>query len=94
MGTSINKHRAEIESIDTQLVLLLNRRANLVIKIGILKRRAGVPLYDASRERSVLLRACQMNVGPMDNRAITKIFQRVMYEMRRITSQLQKVSSE
>jgi chorismate mutase-like protein len=83
---SLESWRAEIDSIDAELLRLLNKRASLVMEIGRLKLRAGVPFYDPTREQNILARANQINIGPMDKRAITKIFRRIIFESRRIAS--------
>jgi chorismate mutase-like protein len=86
VNVGLESWRAEIDSIDAELLRLLNKRASLVVEIGRLKRRVGVPFYDPHRERNILARAHRINIGPMDKRAITKIFRRIMFESRRIAS--------
>lgn len=81
---SIEDWRAQIDEIDGELLRLLNRRASLAVQIGALKRHAGLPLYDAARERDVLARTCRDNRGPLDERAVTRIFRRVIRESRRV----------
>jgi chorismate mutase len=66
------------------LLRLLNTRARLAVQIGVLKRRAGLPIEDAERERDVLARACRANAGPLDERAVTEIFRRIIIESRRL----------
>ncbi|MFN2494249.1 MAG: chorismate mutase, partial [Pyrinomonadaceae bacterium] len=46
--------RTEIDEIDRELLRLLNRRARLAMKVGALKRVAGLPCCDPDRERVVL----------------------------------------
>ncbi|MDT7780050.1 MAG: chorismate mutase [Acidobacteriota bacterium] len=81
---SIEDWRAQIDEIDGELLRLLNRRASLAAQIGALKRHAGLPLYDAGRERDVLARACRDNRGPLDEGAVARIFRRVIRESRRV----------
>lgn len=81
---SIEDRRAQIDEVDGELLRLLNRRASLAAQIGALKRHAGLPLYDAERERDVIARACRDNCGPLDERAIAEIFRRVIRESRRV----------
>ena len=81
---SIEDRRAQIDEIDRELLRLLNRRASLAAQIGALKRRAGLPLYDADRERDVLARACRDNQGPLDDCAVAEIFRHVIRESRRV----------
>jgi chorismate mutase len=84
MGLKIEDCRAEIDIIDGELVRLLNMRARLAVEIGVLKRCAALPLYDPDRERGVLARACRANDGPLDDRAVIKIFRRIIGESRRV----------
>lgn len=81
---SIQDWRAQIDEVDGELLRLLNRRAGLAAQIGALKRSAGLPLYDAERERDVIARACRDNKGPLDERAVIEIFRRVIRESRRV----------
>jgi len=75
--------REKIDEIDDELVILLNRRAELVLKLGELKKLAHTPIYDSNRERKILERACLVNKGPFDQLAIKKIFRCIMRESRR-----------
>lgn len=84
MGTTISDWRAQIDMIDTELLRLLNRRAQLAIEIGALKRRDASPLCDPVRERQVLIRVHGANGGPLDDEAVTKIFRCIIDESRRI----------
>lgn len=76
--------RTEIDEIDRELLRLLNRRARLAMKVGALKRVAGLPCCDPDRERVVLTTLRQANTGPLDHRAITKVFRRIIGESRRV----------
>lgn len=81
---NIQDWRAEIDEIDRTLLQLLNRRARLALKVGALKRVAGLPCCDPERERTVLLTLQQANDGPLDQRAVAKLFRRIIRESRRI----------
>ncbi|HKZ76932.1 MAG TPA: chorismate mutase [Pyrinomonadaceae bacterium] len=83
---SIEDWRAEIDEIDDQLIRLLNTRARLAAKIGGLKQRAGLPLNDAEREQRVVARMQTNNPGPLDDDAVSKLFQCIIRESRRVES--------
>jgi chorismate mutase len=85
---NIEYWRTEIDEIDRELLRLLNRRARLAMKVGTLKRAAGLPYCDPERERVVLGRLQQANTGPLDQRAITKLFRRIINESRRVESEV------
>jgi chorismate mutase len=81
---TIEDWRAEINAIDSELLRLLNERARLAVKVGEKKKVAGLSVCDHKREREVIERAQQANEGPLDERAILKIFRRVIFESKRI----------
>ncbi len=79
---NIEYWRTEIDELDRELLRLLNRRARLAMKVGALKRAAGLPCCDPERERAVLRDLQKANAGPLDGRAITKLFRRIIRESR------------
>jgi chorismate mutase-like protein len=81
---TIEDWRLEIDAIDSKLLVLLNERASLAVKVGQSKRLAGIALYDPAREEEVIERARQANPGPLDNQAIEELFGSIIRESRRI----------
>jgi chorismate mutase len=80
----IEHWRREIDDIDAELLRLLNMRARLALKVGALKQAADLPYCDPERERSVLKRLREINDGPLDERAVGKVFRRIIHESRRV----------
>lgn len=80
----IEHWRNEIDEIDREILRLLNMRARLAIKVGALKKAADLPFCDPERERYVLGRLQDLNDGPLDERAIGKLFRRIILESRRV----------
>ena len=78
--------RKEIDEIDVELLRLLNVRARLALKVGALKKAASLPITDIERERVVLQRLREINSGPLDQRAVDKLFRRIILESKRIES--------
>jgi chorismate mutase len=79
--------RAEIDRLDEVLVRLLDRRARCAYAIGRAKQTDGRPVYEPGREAAVLAHVRQVNAaleGPLDDAAITRLFERVIDEARRI----------
>ena len=76
--------RKEIDEIDAEVLRLLNMRARLALKVGALKRASRLPFCDPDRERYVLHRLQDLNTGPLDDRAVHKLFRRIIRESRRI----------
>lgn len=76
--------RKEIDEVDAELLRLLNVRARLALKVGALKKSARLPFCDPDRERYILTRLRDINTGPLDDRAVYKLFRRIIRESRRI----------
>lgn len=84
----IEHWRKEIDDIDAELLRLLNMRARLALKVGSLKQAADLPFCDPDRERHVLRRMQEINSGPLDERAVGKVFRRIIRESRRVESEV------
>ena len=82
----IETWRKEIDEVDVELLRLLNIRARLALKVGALKKAASLPITDLDRERVVLQRLQELNSGPLDDRAVDKLFRRIILESKRIES--------
>ncbi len=85
---NIEYWRAEIDEIDRELLQLLNRRARLAMKVGALKRTAGLPCCDPEREHVVLTTLQKANTGPLDQSAVAKVFRRIIVESRRVEERI------
>ncbi|MGH9968163.1 MAG: chorismate mutase [Pyrinomonadaceae bacterium] len=84
---NIEYWRTEIDEVDRELLRLLNRRARLAMKVGALKRAAGLPCCDPERERVVLHTLQQANTGPLTHHTVTKLFRRIIRESRVVEAQ-------
>ena len=82
----IEHWRKEIDDIDAELLRLLNQRARLALKVGALKQAAQLPYCDPERERTVLERLLEINAGPLDERAVDRVFRSIIRESRRVQS--------
>lgn len=74
--------RAEIDDLDRQLLKIFNRRAELALAIGALKKERGLPIYDPEREKRIFTRVRTENPGPLDDEAVVRLFERVVDESR------------
>jgi len=81
---NINDWRTTIDDIDRRLVELLSQRAHAAHEIGRLKRDLGLPIYEPDRERSVFENARKANKGPLPDRDLQRIYERIMDVMRHI----------
>src|SRR5438128_2410896 len=76
--------RKKIDELDRKLVELLSERAQAAHEIGKLKRDATMPIYEPDRERNVFENVQRINKGPLPNRELLRIYERVMDVMRQI----------
>jgi chorismate mutase/prephenate dehydratase len=85
----MDEWRNEIDAIDAEIVNLINRRALIAQKIGILKAKAGLPIVDLEREEAILRNACARSgggsgKGVLENDSIARIFKRIIQECRQV----------
>jgi prephenate dehydratase/chorismate mutase len=90
---SIKDRRAEIDAIDSELLRLLNARANLALRVGETKKSAGLDLCDSGREREVIERVCRANDGPLNERSVARLFRSIIRESRLAEERLMKDTS-
>ncbi|HXF43641.1 MAG TPA: chorismate mutase [Pyrinomonadaceae bacterium] len=81
--------RKVIDSIDEQIVTLLNRRAAEVRKIARLKANNGVPPVDLDREKEVFKRIIAENNGYIPEASLLRIYARIIRESRKLQEALQ-----
>ena len=80
----IGKHRAVIDSLDEQIVTLLNKRAEQSLAIRALKPEAQMGLYDPKREEEIFVRLEGFNEGPMYNDDLREIYGTILKVMKEI----------
>ncbi|MBI2834642.1 MAG: chorismate mutase [Acidobacteria bacterium] len=80
----MDKLRARIDELDEALVALLNERASCALDIGALKQSLGLEIYQPERESQVLRHVRSVNQGPLTLEAITRLFERIIDEARRL----------
>jgi chorismate mutase len=78
----ISDWRRKIDDVDRKLVELLSQRAQAVHEIGKLKAGSGLPVYEPDREKVVLENARKANGGPLPDRGLIRIFERIIDVMR------------
>jgi chorismate mutase len=84
----ISDWRCRIDKIDRKIVELLNQRAQAAYEIGLVKRDAGLPIYEPDREQAVFANAQKANSGPLSHRDLLRIFERIIDIMRQIQGQV------
>lgn len=80
--------RAEIDSIDKQLVELLNKRAQCARKVGEVKGRVNAPVFRPERENVVIRNAAANNRGPLPSEALGRIFREIMSACRSLEEKI------
>lgn len=74
----LKKLRETVDRIDSEILSLLNRRANVILEIGRLKKKLKTSVYVPEREADVYQKISAKNKGPLSNKSITAIFREVM----------------
>jgi chorismate mutase/prephenate dehydratase len=70
--------RDEIDSVDRELLLLLNRRAALANEVGELKRAEGSAVFRPEREAQVITSLQGLNGGPLKSANVGTIWREIM----------------
>ena len=70
--------REQIDTLDRQLVELLNQRLALAAEIGKVKRSQGGQIYVAEREDAVMRKVTGQNQGPIKHEALRAIYREIM----------------
>ncbi|MEW5974463.1 MAG: chorismate mutase [Acidobacteriota bacterium] len=86
--------RKRIDEIDKQLAELLCERSRCVIEIGKIKRQQNLPLYDPEREQKILDRVASNNPGPLESKALQRLFERIIDESRRVERMILEEDSQ
>jgi chorismate mutase/prephenate dehydratase len=86
MSEKLKQYRDQIDSIDSQLLRLINERAKLARAIGELKDD-GV-IYRPEREAQVLRRLQAENTGPLSEEGVSQVFRAVMSNCRALEKEL------
>ena len=83
---TLQQLRNRIDRIDRKLLRLLNERAALAMRIGGLKKKKGLPVFDGKREQAVLRRLERASRGPLPGVSIKKIFRDILFQSRKLQS--------
>jgi chorismate mutase-like protein len=76
--------RRKIDELDLKLVELLNQRARCAREIGRLKNNTDMPIYEPDREKVIFENVQRANRGPLPNRELTRIYERLIDVMRKL----------
>ncbi len=70
--------RVQIDSLDQQLLALLNQRARVAEQVGELKRQEGSPFFRPDRVAQVIEKIQGANQGPLLNQHVAAIWREIM----------------
>jgi chorismate mutase / prephenate dehydratase len=78
--------RTQIDSLDRDLLALLNRRATLAQQVGELKKREGSVAFRPEREAQVIDGLKTTNPGPLKSESVAPIWREIMSACRALES--------
>lgn len=75
---SLDEIRVDIDTVDSELVRLLSRRAELAIEVGKTKGRDNKPFFTPERERAIYESLDRINPGPLQGRQLRAVFREII----------------
>jgi chorismate mutase len=91
---SLDDWRRQIDSLDSELLRLLNQRAAIACEIALIKVASGLPAFDGAREKQVLAHVLETNDGPLDQQSVVAIFHSIIRETRRLGTERMKEQTD
>jgi len=82
MSDDLEGWRKRIDEIDQQLLKLLNERSHCALEIGHIKKAMKLAAWQPEREMQILRNVVKANLGPLDDAAIRRLFERIIDEAR------------
>lgn len=80
----LNDWRRKIDDVDSEIVGLLAKRAQIAREISRLKHLSGTPIRDREREMRIFDRVRNLSVGTVDSRVVDQIYEAILAESRRV----------
>jgi chorismate mutase/prephenate dehydratase len=81
LAQALSASRQRIDSVDAQIVTLLNERAQVVREVGLIKKKYHAPASAPGREEQVLQRAAGQARAPLTPSAVQSIYKVILHEM-------------
>ncbi len=78
MTATLAELRTQIDSLDRELLDLLNRRAEVAEQVGAVKKKDGTPFFRPDRVAQVIEQIQSQNAGPLRNEHIAEIWREIM----------------
>jgi len=83
---NLNEIRNEINSIDTELVKLLEKRFNLVLQVGQYKTVHNLPIFDNKRE-NIIIEKCK---NQLSNKQFSNYIEKIYIQIMNTCKDIQK----
>jgi chorismate mutase / prephenate dehydratase len=80
----LSRLRDQIDSIDANILGLINQRLEIGKKVGLIKKETGSKVLDRTRERKVIEKLSKINQGPSDKELLRYIFNVIITATREI----------
>jgi chorismate mutase/prephenate dehydratase len=78
MMSELDRLREKIDDIDLKIVELLNKRTEIVLKVGKTKQDKHLKIHSPERERAILRRIRENNPGPFPNETLKLIYEEII----------------
>jgi chorismate mutase len=92
---SLEACRQQIDALDQRMVQIMQERARVVEEVGVIKRRANLPIMDAGREERVIQKAKELaKEGPLPSEIVGRIYQKLVEEMRNWEANLEPAKTD
>jgi chorismate mutase / prephenate dehydratase len=78
MKPELEELRKKIDALDTELLRLLNERADLVHSVGQIKKRSNLEIYAPEREERLLQNLISRSKGRLPEKSIRAIYREIM----------------
>ncbi|CAN5320343.1 prephenate dehydratase [soil metagenome] len=88
MEKKLKPLREQIDTIDVQILDLLNMRARVAQQVGHVKSETNAPIYRPEREAQVLRGVAERNPGPLASTDLQTIFREIMSACRALEKRI------
>ena len=78
MTANLADLRVQIDALDKELLMLLNRRALVAEQVGEVKKREGTPFFRPDRVAQVIEKIQKANPGPLKNEHVAAVWREIM----------------
>ena len=76
--SELDKLRKKIDELDLKILELLNKRTEVVLEVGKTKQDKQLKVYSPERERAILKRLKEKNIGPFPDGTLRLIYEEIL----------------